>query len=153
MTAKLDELDALAVADKLIREADELDDYVSALAGRIRTAEDDGGFENHALVYELEAETTIVREREADLRKAAALLRAQAEEIARLTQRLKSDDRRIAVLVQCALAINSLPADALGYGESGGAEWPLRDELLDAIILAMPDPAKARAALGSPPDA
>lgn len=80
---------ASEVAEKLIREADELDDYISALAGRIRTAEDEGGFDNRALVFELEAETAIVRAREADLRAAASLIRAQSERERALVEALE----------------------------------------------------------------
>lgn len=66
------------------------------------------------------------------------------------SEQMKADRQRdIIVLMECGQAINSLSEDALGFGESGGAQWPLRDELIAAIIARMPNPDAFRAALSA----
>lgn len=58
-----------------------------------------------------------------------------------------SDDYHLGmVLLNTIHALSTLPDDAPGYGESGGAQWPLRDELIDALISVSPDPAQMRKA-------
>lgn len=42
-------------------------------------------------------------------------------------------ERTTVVLDQVEKALRSLPDDALGWGGSGGADWPLRDELAAAV--------------------
>jgi len=52
-------------------------------------------------------------------------------------------EQKTKLIEQAALAIESLPEDALGYGRADNgrgtiAEWPLRDELLAALQNVLP---------------
>jgi hypothetical protein len=67
---------------------------------------------------------------------------AREAEIARLREARRLD---VLVLTQTKSALLSLPEDALGIAESGGAEWPIRDEMITAIDMRLnTEPTNAR---------
>lgn len=56
------------------------------------------------------------------------------------------------VLRRCGDALNSLPDNALGFADSGGAEWPIRDELVFAIAMVLAERDMIDRATGSGAD-